>query len=140
MMKNYWFGPLILGLTACTQQGAQLEDPSAAQAQVAEAAYNELRDGNYDVFLSHLKPELQQYFKDNQKVMKKFSHAIPEGAYKSKTLLVKKMETPAGKPQEFKVSYEIAYPNNLVQYDVSFDRPNGDTQIQNFNIRVFGES
>jgi hypothetical protein len=37
------------------------------------------------------------------------------------------------------VSYEIAYPKNLVQYDVSFDQPNGSTKIRNFNIQVFGE-
>lgn len=126
-------------LSACGAQSDDIPNPSTVQEQAATSAYTDLRDGEYDKFLAHLEPELQRYFQDNQKVMRKFSHAIPKEAYKSKTLMVKQLDENAAKGSEFKVSYEIAYPQNLVQYDVSFDRPNGSTQIKNLNIRVFGE-
>lgn len=130
----------VLLLAACGGSKNDIPDPSAAQTLAAETAYNDLRDRKYDAFLEHLDPKLQAHFKDNEKLMKKFSYTIPDGEYKSKTLMVKKIEQPENKPAEFKVSYEIAYPGNLVQYDVSFDQPNGSTQIQNFNIRVYGGS
>lgn len=133
---------LLAGLTllaGCGQNSDQVPNPSAAQEQAAEDAYSDLRDRKYDEFLSHLDPELKQYFQENQKTMRQFSYAIPEGEYKSKTLMVKKFEQPSGKPSEYKVSYEIAYPGNLVQYDVSFDKPNGSSTIQNFYIRVYGK-
>lgn len=125
-------------LTACSD-AVQVADPSPAQVQAAELAYNDLRDGKYDEFLAQLDPKLQRYFNENPKLMKKFSYSIPEGQYTSKTLMVKHFEEKSGQPSEYKISYEIAYPKNLVQYDVSFDQPNGGTQIQNFNIRVYGE-
>ncbi|KGT48619.1 MULTISPECIES: DUF4878 domain-containing protein [Acinetobacter] len=128
-----------LGLLAGCSNTDQVPNPSPAQEKVAEIAYNDLRDGKYEEFLSYLDPKLQQYFQENQKTMKKFSHSIPEGEYKSKTLMVKTFVEETGKPSEYKVSYEIAYPKNLVQYDVSFDKPNGSTKIQNFYIRVYGE-
>ena len=124
-------------LSACGQQ--QVADPSAAQEQAALAAYNDLKAGQFDAFLAHLTPDLQKEFQDNPKVMKKFSYSIPDSELKSKTLMVKSMVTQTNQPSEFKVSYEMAYPKNLVQYDVSFDKPNGSPQIQNFNIRVYGE-
>ncbi|WP_171266081.1 DUF4878 domain-containing protein [Acinetobacter sp. LoGeW2-3] len=126
-------------LAGCSNNAKQVPDPSAAQVQAAEIAYKDLRDGKYEEFLSYLDPKLQQYFQENQKTMKKFSHSIPEGEYKSKTLMVKTFVEGTGKLSEYKVSYEIAYPNNLVQYDVSFDKPNGSAKIQNFYIRVYGE-
>lgn len=129
----------VLVLTGCGGSKNDIPDPSAAQTLAAEAAYNDLRDKKYEAFLNHLDPTLQAQFKDNEKLMKKFSYAIPDGEYKSKTLMVKKIEQPENKPAEFKVSYEIAYNGNLVQYDVSFDQPNGSTEIKNFNIRVFGQ-
>ena len=72
--------------------------------------------------------------------MKRFSRWIPQGEYKSKSLRTKQIEEATNQPSQYKVSYEIAYPNNLVQYDVSFDKPNGSDKIRNFNIQVFGES
>jgi len=83
---------------------------------------------------------LQTQFKDNEKLMKRFSRSIPQGEYKSKTLMTKEIEEATNQPGQYKVSYEIAYPENLVQYDVSFDKPNGSNKIRNFNIQVFGES
>ena len=90
--------------------------------------------------MTHLEPELQQYFQENQRVMKKFTSAIPKDTECSRTLMTKKIEQQANHSQQYKVSYEIAYPENLVQYDVSFDKPNGSNKIRNFNIQVFGES
>lgn len=126
-------------LSACNSQQSSVPDPSPAQVQAAEMAYQDLRDAKFDEFLVQLTPELQQQFQDNPKVMKKFSHSIPKGDYKSKTLMLKNFNEQISKGSEYKVSYEIAYPGNLVQYDVSFDKPNGSSKIQNFNIRVFGE-
>ena len=139
MMKTKLMSLAGLALLAGCSTTEQVADPSTAQTQAAEIAYNDLRDGNYEEFLSYLDPKLQQYFQENQKTMKKFSHSIPEGEYKSKTLMVKTFVEKSGQPSEYKVSYEIAYPNNLVQYDVSFDKPNGSSKIQNFYIRVYGE-
>ena len=139
-MKSMY--PFALGsafvLSACGLEQSTVADPSPAQVHAADVAYQDLRDGKFDAFLAQITPELQQQFQDNPKVMKKFSHSIPQGEYKSKTLMVKNVVANA-QGSEFKVSYEIAYPNNLVQYDVSFDAPNGSDKIQNFNIRVFGE-
>lgn len=125
-------------LSACNGSGDDIPDPSPEQAKAAEVAYIDLRDGKYDDFLAHLAPELQSYFKENEKTMKKFSREIPKDDYKSKTLMVKKIDEGSDATGQYKVSYEIAYPKNLVQYDVSFDQPNGRAEIQNFNIRVYG--
>ena len=113
-----------------------MADPSLEQTTAAEVAYQDLRKGHFDEFLNHLDPKLQSHFQENPKLMQKFSRVIPQGDYKSKTLMVKSFD----QRSEFKVSYEIAYPGNLVQYDVSFDKPNGSTKIHNLNIRVFGGS
>ena len=129
---------MFVGLTACTA-AQELPNPSAAQEQAAWRAYEELRDGQYEDFLAQLEPELQRYFQDNSKVMRQFAQSIPKTEAKSKTIMLKKMETGKAQDQQYKVSYEIAYPKNLVQYDVSFDQAGGSTQIKNFNIRVFGE-
>ncbi|HJF27045.1 MAG TPA: DUF3887 domain-containing protein [Acinetobacter lwoffii] len=126
----------LIGLHGCTQE--EIPNPSPAQEQAAEAAYNDLREGKYDKFLTYLEPQLQAEFKDNQKLMKRFSRTIPQEAYKSKTLMSKRIEEEKGVTQ-YKISYEIAYPKNLVQYDVSFDQPHGSSKIRNFNIQVFGE-
>jgi hypothetical protein len=117
-------------------QATSVADPSLEQTKAAEVAYQDLRKGHFDAFLNHLDPKLQAHFQENPKLMQKFSRVIPQGDYKSKTLMVKSFD----QRSEFKVSYEIAYPGNLVQYDVSFDKPNGSTKIHNLNIRVFGGS
>ena len=140
MQSKLWLLTSVLALSACDNSMKDIPDPSAAQAQAAEVAYNDLRDGKFEDFLAHLEPELQTHFKENEKIMKKFSHQIPKGEYKSKTLLIKQVQESTAEPSQFKVSYEIAYPKNLVQYDVSFDKPNGNTKIRNFNIQVFGGS
>ncbi|ANF82197.1 DUF3887 domain-containing protein [Acinetobacter sp. NCu2D-2] len=128
-----------LALAACNPM-KDIPNPSSAQEKAAEVAYNDLRDGKFVEFLQHLEPELQAYLQDNEKIMKKFSHQIPKGAYKSKALMVKEITKSTSSPVQYRVSYEIAYPKNLVQYDVSFDKPNGSTKIRNFNIQVFGGS
>lgn len=130
----------VLALSGCSNSMKDIANPSAAQEQAAEMAYRNLRDGQFDDFLTHLEPELAAHFQDNQKIMKKFAREIPKGEYKSKTLMVKQIEKSTAAPSQYKVSYEIAYPKNLVQYDVSFDQPNGSTKIRNFNIQVFGGS
>ena len=75
-----------LGLTACGTT-EELPNPSAAQEQAAWEAYEDLKDGQYQDFLQHLTPELQQHFASNEKMMRKFSHSIPKVESKSKTLM-----------------------------------------------------
>ena len=134
MNIKLWAISSLVGLVGCAEQ-QNLADPSAAQVQAAEAAYQDLSARNFEQFMQHLDPKLQAYFQENPRVLKKFASAIPKEHIKSKALMSKRMQSEA----EYKVSYEIAYPKNLVQYDVSFDRPNGSTQINNINIQVFGE-
>ena len=123
----------VLALVGCGQQ--DLADPSAAQVQAADAAYQDLSQRDFEKFVQHLDPKLQSYFAENPKVLRKFASAIPKDTMKSKTIMSKSMPN----VNEYKVSYEIAYPKNLVQYDVSFDQPNGSAKINNINIQVFGE-
>lgn len=125
-------------LAACSGT-AEIADPSAAQAQAADQAFADLRDGKYEVFLNHLEPKLQAHFQDNPKILKKFSASIPKQAYLDKKIMTKNLEQDNGQSQ-YKISYELKYPKNLVQYDVSFDAPNGSAKISNFNIQVFGAS
>ena len=128
-----------VALSGCNSMD-NIPDPSPEQEKAAQLAYEDLRDGKYDEFLDQLGPQLQTQFKDNEKLMKRFSRSIPQGEYKSKTLMTKEIEEATNQLGQYKVSYEIAYPENLVQYDVSFDKPNGSNKIRNFNIQVFGES
>ena len=128
-----------VALTGCNSMD-NIPNPSPEQEKAAQLAYEDLRDGKYEEFLDQLEPQLQTQFKDNEKLMKRFSRSIPQGEYKSKTLMTKEIEEAINQPGQYKVSYEIAYPENLVQYDVSFDKPNGGNKIRNFNIQVFGES
>lgn len=135
----------ILSLAGCGQVQDNVPEPTEAQQQVAFSAYTDLQKGQYEQFLSHLEPELQQYFQENQRVMKKFTSAIPKDTERSRTLMIKKIEHQANHSQQYKVSYEIAYPKNLVQYDVSFDEginaltAKNQPKIRNLNIQVFGE-
>ncbi len=128
-----------VALSGCNSMD-NIPNPSPEQEKAAQLAYEDLRDGKYEEFLDKLEPQLQTQFKDNEKLMKRFSRSIPQGEYKSKTLMTKEIEEATNQPGQYKVSYEIAYPENLVQYDVSFDKPNGSNKIRNFNIQVFGES
>lgn len=128
-----------IALSGCNNAMDSMPDPSPEQEKAAQVAYEDLRDGKYDEFLAQLEPKLQAEFQNNEKIMKRFSRSIPQGEYKSKTLMTKEIEEATNQLGQYKVSYEIAYPENLVQYDVSFDKPNGSTKIRNFNIQVFGE-
>ena len=128
-----------VALTGCNSMD-NIPNPRPEQEKAAQLAYEDLRDGKYEEFLDQLEPQLQTQFKDNEKLMKRFSRTMPQGEYKSKTLMTKEIEEATNQPGQYKVSYEIAYPENLVQYDVSFDKPNGSNKIRNFNIQVFGES
>lgn len=60
----------ILSLVGCGQVQDNVPEPTEAQQQVAFSAYTDLQKGQYEQFLSHLEPELQQYFQENQRVMK----------------------------------------------------------------------
>ncbi len=80
----------IFSLAGCGQVQDNVPEPTAAQQQVAFSAYTDLQKGQYEQFLSHLEPELQQYFQENQRVMKKFTSAIPKDAERSRTLMIKK--------------------------------------------------
>jgi hypothetical protein len=134
MKTQLWACAAVLGFVGCTQQ-PDLPDPNAAQVQAADAAYQDLSQRDFEGFIEHLDPALQTYFAENPKVLRKFASSIPKDQIKSKTLMSKQMQSET----EYKVSYEIAYPKNLVQYDVSFDQPNGSAKINNINIQVFGE-
>ena len=134
MKTQLWACAAVLGFVGCTQQ-PDLPDPNAAQVQAADAAYQDLSQRDFEGFIEHLDPALQTYFAENPKVLRKFASSIPKDQIKSKTLMSKQMQSET----EYKVSYEIAYPKNLVQYDVSFDQPNGSAKINNINIQVFRE-
>lgn len=125
---------VVFSVVGCGNQ-QDLPDPSAAQIQAADVAYQNLKQRDFEQFVQHLDPKLQAHFAENPKRLKKFASSIPKDDMKSKTLMSKQMPSAT----EYKVSYEIAYPKNLVQYDVSFDKPNGSAKITNINIQVFGE-
>lgn len=134
MKTQFMLCATVVALVGCSKP-QDLPDPSTAQAQTAEMAYQQLSQRNFEQFMQYLDPKLQAHFEQNPKILKKFATAIPKDVIKSKTLMTKRMEN----PQEYTVSYEISYPKNLVQYDVSFNQPNGSTKINNINIQVFGE-
>lgn len=129
----------MFSMFGCQPKDQNLADPTLVQEQAAQVAYDDLRARDFDGFLKHVDPELQMYFHENPKLLKKFAQSIPQDQMKSKTLMRKSMEQDKNKQTQYKVSYEIAYPDNLVQYDVSFDQPNGSAQIRNINIQVFGK-
>jgi len=98
-----------VALSGCNSMD-NIPDPSPEQEKAAQLAYEDLRDGKYDEFLDQLEPQLQTQFKDNEKLMKRFSRSIPQGEYKSKTLMTKEIEEATNQLGQYKVSYEIAYP------------------------------
>ena len=59
--------------------------------------------------------------------------------FRSKRIIVKKMQQDKTQTELYTVSYEYGYAKNLVQYDVSFDKPGGSPAIHNLNVQVFGE-
>ena len=134
----------LLTLGGCDKLGQKAFDsipnPSAAQEKVAEQAYNDLKEKNFDQFLTHLEPELKDEFMKDEKTLRKFSASLPKTELKHKKIVSKSMETESNKPSFYTVTYEYSYDKNLVQYDVSFDKPNGSTKIRDLNVSVFGES
>ncbi len=134
----------LFALAGCDKLGQKAMDaipnPSPAQEQVAVGAYNDLRDKNFDEFLTYLEPELQAEFNKDTKTLRKFSYVLPKSELKHKKIVSKKIEKSTDKPSLYTVTYEYSYDKNLVQYDVSFDKPNGSTKIRKLNVAVFGES
>lgn len=143
MKKRYLACMVCLTFVGCDNIGKQALDaipnPSAAQEKVAQISYDQLREGDFDALSTHLEPTLKKYLLNNQKKMLKFSKALPKGAYRSKKIVAKSIEKDSSMPSIYKVTYEYRYEYNLVQYDVSFDRPNGSTLIRNLDVQIFGK-
>ena len=129
-------------MSGCGQIGkTPIADPSAEQAQVAQAVYDQLREGNLEKLYPYFEPELKAKFMQNEKELRKFTRTIPKQDYTRKNIVSKHIETSTEKPSLYTVTYEYGYSNkNLVQYDVSFDKPAGSSKIRNLNLSVFGES
>lgn len=134
----------LLALAGCDKLGHKVMDsipnPSPAQEQVAADAYNDLRDKNFDQFFTYLEPELKADFEQNKKMLNKFASSLPKEALKHKKIVSKQIDKSTDKPSLYTVTYEYSYDKNLVQYDVSFDKPDGSTKIRKLNVSVFGES
>lgn len=133
----------LLSLVGCEQIGKtafnSVADPSAKQQKSAEQAYNALEEKNVDAFYQQLTPELKAKFMQDEKTVRKFSSSLPKTALKDKKIVSKHYDEKSQNPQ-YTVTYEYRYDQNLVQYDVTFDQPNGSDKISQLNIAVFGES
>ncbi len=127
-----WFATVAV-LSGCNMSSS-VPDPSPNQDKIAQATYDLLRQGQLEAANQNFEPQLQQYFAQNQKQMKKFSHVLPKTDYKTKKIVAKNIDQ-----NMYTVSYEYAYDGNLVQYNVSFDRPQGSEKIRNLDIQVFGK-
>lgn len=143
MKANFLLLGCSIALSGCDQIGQKalnaIPDPSQEQAQVAQAAYDELRAGNFDQLYTYFEPELKAKFVQNEKELRKFARGIPNQEYSRKNIVAKHIEKATDKPSLYTVTYEYGYTNkNLVQYDVSFDKPTGSNKIRDFNISVFG--
>lgn len=140
MKANFLLLGCVIALSGCDQIGQKalnaIPDPSVEQTEVAQAAYDQLREGNFDKLYTYFEPELKAKFEQNEKELRKFARGIPKQDYSRKNIVAKHIE----KPSLYTVTYEYGYTNkNLVQYDVSFDKPAGSNKIRDFNISVFGE-
>ncbi|UUS59923.1 MULTISPECIES: DUF3887 domain-containing protein [unclassified Acinetobacter] len=140
MKANFLLLGCVIALSGCDQIGQKalnaIPDPSTEQTEVAQAAYDQLREGNFDKLYTYFEPELKAKFEQNEKELRKFARGIPKQDYSRKNIVAKHIE----KPSLYTVTYEYGYTNkNLVQYDVSFDKPAGTNKIRDFNISVFGE-
>ena len=145
MKANFLFLGCIIALSGCDQIGQKalnaIPDPSAEQTVVAQAAYDQLREGNFEKLYTYFEPELKAKFEQNEKELRKFARGIPKQDYSRKNIVAKHIEKSTEKPSLYTVTYEYGYTNkNLVQYDVSFDKPVGSNKIRDFNISVFGET
>ncbi|WP_180065022.1 DUF3887 domain-containing protein [Acinetobacter sp. YH16037] len=144
MKANFLLLGCVIALSGCDQIGQKalnaIPDPSAEQTEVAQAAYDQLREGNFEKLYTYFEPELKAKFEQNEKELRKFAQGIPKQDYSRKNIVAKHIEKSTEKPSLYTVTYEYGYTNkNLVQYDVSFDKPAGSNKIRDFNISVFGE-
>ena len=144
MKANFLLLGCVIALSGCDQIGQKalnaIPDPSVEQTEVAQAAYDQLREGNFDKLYTYFEPELKAKFEQNEKELRKFARGIPKQDYSRKNIVAKHIEKSTEKPSLYTVTYEYGYTNkNLVQYDVSFDKPEGSNKIRDFNISVFGE-
>ena len=144
MKANFLLLGCVIALSGCDQIGQRalnaIPDPSAEQTEVAQAAYDQLREGNFEKLYTYFEPELKAKFEQNEKELRKFARGIPKQDYSRKNIVAKHIEKSTEKPSLYTVTYEYGYTNkNLVQYDVSFDKPAGGNKIRDFNISVFGE-
>ena len=128
----------MIALVGCS--GTSLPDPSEQQALVAQKAYDDLRLEKFDDLMNHLEPELQHYFKNNERELHKFSRNLPKVDYRTRKIVAKNQQEDSAKPSKYTVTYEYGYEKNLVQYDVSFDKASGSSKIRDLNVSVFGES
>ena len=80
-----------LALTACDKLGQQALDsipnPSPAQEQVAQQAYQAFTQGDFPQLYTYFEPELQREFKTHEKDMRKFAKSIPKQANDSKNCI-----------------------------------------------------
>lgn len=134
-----------LALTACDKLGQQalnsVPNPSPAQEQVAEKAYQAFVQRDFEQLYTYFEPKLQSEFKVHEKDMKKFAKSIPKGAVTTQKIVSKHIEKSTEKPSLYAVTYEYAYSNkNLVQYDVGFDKAGGSTKIRSFDVKLYGAS
>ncbi|MGQ9372429.1 DUF3887 domain-containing protein [Acinetobacter tandoii] len=142
MMKmKYAILASVLAFSGCDKLGQQanIPDPSPQQVQAAQEAYDDLRAQNFDQLMTHFEPELQARYQGNQKDMQKFARGLPQENYKTKKIVSKKLLNESNQPSKYTVTYEYAYDKNLVQYDVSFDKPDGSSKIRDISVSVFGE-
>lgn len=135
----------VLALTACDKLGQQALDsipnPSPAQEQVAQQAYQAFTQGDFPQLYTYFEPELQREFKTHEKDMRKFAKSIPKQAITTQKIVSKHIEKSTEKPSLYAVTYEYAYSNkNLVQYDVGFDKAGGNTKIRSFDVKLYGAS
>jgi len=128
----------MIALVGCS--GSSLPDPSEQQALAAQKAYDDLRLEKFDDLMNHLEPELQHYFKNNERELHKFSRNLPKVDYRTRKIVAKNQQEDSAKPSKYTVTYEYGYEKNLVQYDVSFDKASGSSKIRDLNVSVFGES
>ena len=80
LLKCVVLATIILSTAALVILRTSIQSEKSQQAQLqeqaAQLAYEDLRDGKYDEFLDQLEPQLQTQFKDNEKLMKRFSRSI----------------------------------------------------------------
>lgn len=134
-----------LALTACDKLGKQALDsipnPSAEQEQVAQQAYQAFTQADFPKLYSYFEPALQQKFQAHEKDMRKFVKTIPKQPVTTQKIVSKHIEQSTKQPSLYVVTYEYAYSNkNLVQYDVGFDKPKGETKIRSFDVKLYGAS